>query len=157
MAPLTYVIRTNIPVEPSSDDSVTNYALKEEKLIERTPIDDEQGESMPTYRAHRAHVWELLSDLARDTDCWSYVLPAQCFRDGMMAYMGLYMYYLGENSVDNMSSGAERKLQQISYSGKKRHGYLRGLSRCMSTSMQSLKASSSTATLVLMFAPRYVI
>ena len=75
---------------------------------------------MADYLADRSKVWELISDLARDQDCWSYVQPAQRTRDGRLAFLGLKNHYLGDNNVDNMSSRAEAKLKDTSYSGEKR-------------------------------------
>ena len=59
-------------------------------------------------------------DVSRDKDCWLYVRPAQRTRDGRLVFLGLKNHYLGENNVDNMSSRAEDKLKDTSYSGEKR-------------------------------------
>ena len=72
------------------------------------------------YLADRSKVWELISDLTRDQDCWSYVQLAQSNRDERLAFLGLKNHYLGENNVDNMSSRTEAKLKDTSYSGEKR-------------------------------------
>ena len=101
-------------------DPVGGYASKQEELIARAPIHNAAFQLTATYLADRARVWELLSELTRDQECWSYVRPAQRTRDGRMAFMGLKGHYLGVNNVDNMSSRAERKLQTTSYSGEKR-------------------------------------
>ena len=69
---------------------------------------------------NRSKVWELILDITRYQNCWLYVRPAQRTRDGRLAFLGLKNHYLGENNVDNMSSRAESKLKDTSYSGEKR-------------------------------------
>ena len=71
------------------------------------------------YLADCSKVWELISNFTRDQDCWSYVRPAQQNRNGWLAFMGLKNHYLGNNDVDNISSRAEAKLKDTSYSGEK--------------------------------------
>ena len=97
-------------------------SLSRDELIARAPhkIDEAQDAFTPTYMTDRARVWELISELCRDQDCWSYVRPAQRTRDGRLAFTGLKGHYLGVNNVDNMSTRAERKLTSTTYTGEKR-------------------------------------
>ena len=118
--PLMYVVRDEIEVKPSADDPEANYDTKQDELISRAPIHDATGVPTATYLADRGRVWDLLSEITRNKECWSYVRPAQRKRDGRKAYLGLKMHYLGKNNVDNMSSRAEHKLQNTSYTGEKR-------------------------------------
>jgi hypothetical protein len=78
------------------------------------------GSWHPDYLADSVRVWEKLSDLTREQECWSYVRPAQHTRDDCLAYQGLRGHYIGVNNVDNMSAKAEHTLQTTSYGGKKR-------------------------------------
>ena len=117
--PLAYVIRDNMDVAADADDPTDNYESKQEELIARAPILTGNAFT-PTYLADRARVWELLSEITRNEDCWSYVRPAQRTRDGRMAFLGLRGHYLGTNNVDNMSTSAEHKLQNTAYHGEKR-------------------------------------
>jgi hypothetical protein len=99
---------------------VGGYATKQEELIARAPIQGATAGSWhPDYLADSVHVWEKLSDLTREQECWSYVRPAQCTRDGSLAYQGLCGHYLGVNNVDNMEAKAEHTLQTTSYGGEK--------------------------------------
>lgn len=117
--PLAYVIRENVNVP--AVDPVGGYPSLQDELIDRAPIQVAGGNNFtPTYLADRARVWELISELTRDQDCWSYVRPAQKTRDGRLAYLGLRGHYLGANNVDNMSARAEAKLRNTAYSGEKR-------------------------------------
>ena len=116
--PLAYVVRESEVA--TQVDPVGGYPSKQDELIARAPIYSAGLQHTATYLADRARVWELLSELTRDQDCWSYVRPAQRTRDGRMAFMGLKGHYLGVNNVDNMSSKAERKLQTTTYTGEKR-------------------------------------
>ena len=122
--PLAYVIRDTIDPPDAGDDPVTNYTSKQDELIARAPIRTVAANGTVTYNAiylsDRTKVWELMSELTRGKDCWTYVQPAQRSRDGRMAFHGLKGHYLGANNVDNMSSQAEKKLQSTTYTGEKR-------------------------------------
>ena len=94
----------------------------QDELIDRAPIRvGNAGNAAYTddYLADRSKVWELISDITRYQDCRSYVRPAQRTRDGRLAFLGLKNHYLGKNNVNNMSSSAEAKLKDKSYSGEK--------------------------------------
>jgi hypothetical protein len=53
------------------------------ELIARAPIHGAVGGTFTaTYTADSVRVWEKLSDLTREEECWSYVRPAQRTRDG---------------------------------------------------------------------------
>lgn len=119
--PLAYVIRENEDVPLHTDDPEANYSSKQDELIARAPITDEHGAHTPNYLTDRTRVWELLSELTRDQECWSYVRPAQRSRNGRLAFMGLKGHYLGQNNVDNMSTKAERRLETTTYTGEKRN------------------------------------
>lgn len=116
--PLAYVVREAIAVP--GEDPAEGYLSRIDELIARAPIQDAAGNNTATYLADRVRVWELMSDLTRDHDCWSYVRPAQRGRDGRRAFLGLKGHYLGVNNVDNMSDRAEKKLMNTTYSGEKR-------------------------------------
>ena len=118
--PLAYVVRDN--VEALTVDPVGGFTSKQEEQIARAPIVTVAGGNVftATYMSDHAKVWEKMSELTRDHECWSYVRPAQRSRDGRLAYMGLKGHYLGVNNVDNMSTAAERKLQTTSYTGEQR-------------------------------------
>jgi hypothetical protein len=118
--PLAYVIRDDVTTPDAADDPPTNYISRNDELIHRAPIQDANGDLTATYLTDRATVWELISEICRDHDCFSYIRPAQRSRDGRMAFHGLKGHYLGVNSVDNMSSEAERKLSSASYHGETR-------------------------------------
>ena len=120
--PLEYVIRENVTPK---EDPADGYATKERELIARAPIDDPPVGGNPAqrtaaFKTDNQKVWELLAQMCRDKDCWTYIKTAQRSRDGRAAYNALYNHYLGPNSVDNMANSAERKLQSLSYTGEKR-------------------------------------
>ena len=69
----------------------------------------------------RTTVWEKLIEITRDLDCHTYICPGKAQHDGRVGYQGLWNHYLGANSVDNMSSDAEKTLQKTSYHGEQRH------------------------------------
>ena len=119
--PLAYVVREVIV--PPAVDPAGGYATKQAELIARAPINVAgvvPPVNDPTFDSDNAKVWELISNITRDHECWSYVRPAQRKRDGRAAFLGLKNHYLGEHNVDNMSSKAERKLRNVAYTGEKR-------------------------------------
>ena len=118
--PLACVIREDQGV-PAADPANGCASLQDE-LIARAPIQDPDPniEHTPAHLADRSRVWELVSDLTREMDCWTHVRPAQRTRDGRMAFHGLKQHYLGANMVDNMSARLEHKLRTATCSGEKR-------------------------------------
>jgi hypothetical protein len=94
--PLAYVIRATIAVTAEATDPQANYVSKQDELIARAPI-TVAGHDIATYLSDRARVWELISNLTRDQDCWSYVRPAQRARDSRTAFLGLRGHFLGAN------------------------------------------------------------
>ncbi len=119
--PLAYVIRDNVNVPAHASDPVGNYNNKRDELIARAPIRNAADDGyVATYLADRTRVWELISEITRDHDCWTFVRPAQRTRDGRLAFLGLKGHYLGVNMVDIMSSLAEKKLRTTIYTGERR-------------------------------------
>lgn len=120
--PLAYVVRLSVEV---TADPVGGWSSRLDELIGRAPIAtvNNQGEEQftQTFLVDRSRVWQLISELTRSHDCWTYVKPAQKTRDGRMAFMGLRDHYLGRNNIDNLSSRAEKKLQATTYTGEKRN------------------------------------
>ena len=118
--PLAYVVREEEAV-PAADPA-GGYTSLQDELIARAPFRETAAPNdyTATYLADRSRVWELISDITREHDCWTYVRPAQRTRDGRMAFTGLKQHYLGANMVDNMSARLEHKLQTTTYTGEKR-------------------------------------
>ena len=106
-------------VPDQANDLPSNYTMIQEELIMWAPIRTAIGTYTPTFLTDRATIWEKLSGLTREHDCWRYVCPVQCTRDGCLRYISLKSHYLGVNNVDNMSTQAERKLEMANYSGEK--------------------------------------
>ena len=118
--PLAYVVRKDEAVPPEADDPATNYESATDEMVARAPYTDAAGDLLPTFIADRRKTWELLADLGRDDDCWTYLKPAQRSRNGRLAFWSLYNHYLGPNNVDNMSSAAEKQLTSMRYVGEKK-------------------------------------
>ena len=119
--PLAYVVRSE-ELMPAATPAGGYQSLQDE-LINCAPIRVGNAGNVAytaDYLADRSKVWELISDLTRDQECWSYVQPAQRTRDGRLAFLGLKNHYLGKKNINNMSSRAEAKLKDTSYSGEKR-------------------------------------
>ena len=83
--PLLYVVH---PVSPKHDRPSTNYEMIQDELITHTPIQDDAGKFGLAYLSDCAIVWEKYSKLTQEHDCWTYVHPAQCARDGHLTHLG---------------------------------------------------------------------
>ena len=106
-------------MQPEAADPLEGYDSFQEEMIARAPILDPAGNYTATFLSDRQRVWEKIAEITRDHDCWTYVRPAQCSRNGRLAYLGLYYHYLSENNVDTMSTRAESRLEKTTYSGEK--------------------------------------
>ena len=116
--PLAYVIRDHEAVSPWDPQQV--YPSYKKEMIARAPILDPNGGYSSTFLVDRTKVWNKLSLLTMQEDCWSYVRPAQKNEDGRLAFLGLKGHYLGANSVGNMATTANSKLLSTTYSGERR-------------------------------------
>jgi hypothetical protein len=120
--PLAYVVRADIQVPAAGADPV--YTSRQDELITRAPIVIQGPGGVEahtaTYLSDRTKVWELISEICRGNDCFSYIRPAQRTRDGRQAFYGLKGHYLGVNNVDNMSGLAEKQLASSTYHGEQR-------------------------------------
>jgi hypothetical protein len=124
--PLSYVVREEVgmPIDP---DPSAGYSLIQDEMIRHAPhhipahgVPVEEQDVDPTYQIDNRKVWQVLSDLCHEKDCWTYIKPFQRRRDGRGAYWGLWNHYLGPNNVDNMASTSESKLEKSRYYGEKR-------------------------------------
>jgi hypothetical protein len=113
--PLAYVVRKDEAVPAAANDPSNNYDSRFEEMVARAGHRDAQGDLLDTYVADRLRVWELLSAICRDSDCWTYLKTAQRTKDGRLAFRSLYDHYLGPNNVDNLATMAERRLSSLSY------------------------------------------
>ena len=115
--PLAYIVRDEANV---GDDPVDGFPSVLDEMIARAPHVDGAGEFVPSYLTDRLKVWELIAEICRDLDCWTYVKSAQRTRNGRLAYQSLFNHYLGPNNVDNMANTSEKKLQVTTYAGEKK-------------------------------------
>ena len=118
--PLAYVIRKN---EEVTEDPADGWPTKQAEMIARAPIVEGPANARvytATFNTDNQRVWELLSAITRDHDCWTYVKVGWRTRNGRQGYLGLYQHYLGPNAVDMMATAAERRLATTTYDGEKR-------------------------------------
>ena len=76
--PLAYMIHEEEEVPDQANDLPGNYTAIQEELIMQAPIRTANGTYTPTFLMDRATIWEKLSGLTRDHNCWTYVHPVQC-------------------------------------------------------------------------------
>ena len=55
------------------------------------------------------------------SDSWPYLKPANNNLDGKLVFRIIYNHYLCPSKIDHMAAGAEKKLDQCSYTGKKKN------------------------------------
>lgn len=65
-------------------------------------------------------VWEIIAQIMKDSECWTYVKPAHRTRDGRKVFWALHNHYLGPNNMDHLASEAKRKLSSTLYYGEKK-------------------------------------
>jgi hypothetical protein len=111
--PLAYVVRENVEMPPGTDPS-EGYITVAEEMIARAPHGNH------TYANDSMEVWSYMANITQARDCWTYVKPAQCTKDGRCDFLLLWNHFLGINNVDNMTSEAEAKLGSVSYTGERK-------------------------------------
>ena len=121
--PLVYIMRENPEVAPEADDPVEHQPSRQDELITFVPILTVANPNafMTTYLTDCQHIWDKITVIMCELDCWMYVHPAQHSKDGHSAYLSLNRHYLGVNNIDNMSTLAEARLASTSYNGEKCH------------------------------------
>ena len=141
--PLSYVIRPDEAVPTEADDPSTGYETVQLEMIARAPIKVADA-YVATYKSDRVRVWNKLSAVFRDKDCYTYMRTYQRSKDGRKAFIALKDHYLGSNNVANMASAAEAKLRTSTYKNegrrfnfekcarlhKEQHTILEGLTMC---------------------------
>jgi len=119
---LQYVLRTPMEVKPEAEDDSDNYDSLMEEMIARAPI--LSGGPGSSYSKHfttdNGKVWDLISSLLREKDCWAYMKHCQRSHDGRGAFWSLHNHYLGPNTIDNQAAAAKKTLQTLTYKGETR-------------------------------------
>ena len=119
---LQYVIRQSTDVKPKETDMPTDYESYKEEMIARAPI--LSGGPGSSYTKHfttdNGKVWDLISSLLREKDCWAYIKQCQRSHDGQKAFWSLHNHYLGPNTINNQAAAAEKTLQTLIYRGETR-------------------------------------
>ena len=129
--PLAYIIRRPRIDERVAIDPIGGFGSVQDEMIHRAPHLAADGTTdLASYRTDRLKVWELLAEICRNLDCFTYIKPEQRLRDGRRAFWRLHDHYLGPNNVDNMATLAETKLQVTSYQGEKKNWNFEKYCRC---------------------------
>ena len=76
--PLAYLICEEEEVPDQAHDPPSNYTTIQEELTVQASIRTANGTYTPTFLTDRATIWDKLSGLTREHECWTYVCPAQC-------------------------------------------------------------------------------
>jgi hypothetical protein len=110
---LAYVVCENVEIPPGTYPS-EGYITFADDMIARAPHGSQ------AYENDSMEVSSYMVNITRAHDCWTYVKPAQCTKDGRRAFLLLWDHFIGPNNVDNMASEAEAKLGSVSYTGERR-------------------------------------
>ena len=68
-------------------------------------------------------LFDKLTELTREYECWTYIKPHARATNGRAAYMAFKNHYLGPNNIGNMVATAEHKLINATYRGEARCWY----------------------------------
>ena len=83
--PLSYVVvRDHVEATPKANDPENNYDTPQDEMIAHAPMMLANGDEHPTFLTDHQTVWDKISDLTRDHECWTYVKPAQRSCDGRL-------------------------------------------------------------------------
>jgi hypothetical protein len=118
--PLQYVTREHPEVTPSAADPSVNHATIDMEMITRAPHEVAPGVIHPIYVADNHKVWEIMEEIVRDSNGWTWMKSHSRCRDGREAYWSLYNHYLGASKTNNVQASAEGKLNNTIYQGEKR-------------------------------------
>ena len=119
---LAWIVRKTRDPLPNAEDPDDGYVNQAEELIARAPHFDGADPPVLTrvYKDNDIRVFNILSQIFRERECWTHVQHASRSRDGRSAHCGLKDHYLGPNNVDNLANSAKQKLQNNTYSGEQR-------------------------------------
>ena len=92
--PLSFVVRSEKGVAPSSVEPETSFSSAEDEMGARALI-LEGGLRTVTFKTDIMKVWGLISVITRYLDCWTYIKSAQRTRDGRKAYRDLWGNFSG--------------------------------------------------------------
>ena len=65
----------------------------------------------------RALIWDKMVAIFQVSDAWTYLKLDKKHRDGRLGFRIIYNHYLGTRNIYQMKAGAEKKLDQCSYTG----------------------------------------
>jgi hypothetical protein len=74
----------------------------------------------PEYLSDNKKVYDILSEIYRDTPSWEYIQPSSRSRDGRGAWLSLYDTYLGPNNAQTLAAECEAEMSKLKYTGEKR-------------------------------------
>ena len=71
------------------------------------------GDEHPTFLTDRQTMWDKISDLTRDHECWTYVKPAQRSHDGRQGYTLLFDHYLGTEQHSESGESCRSEVEEL--------------------------------------------
>ena len=69
----------------------------------------------------RELMWDNMVAIFQVLDAWAYLNPDKKHRYVRMGYKIIYNHYLGQSNIEHMAYGAEKKLDQCTYTGERRN------------------------------------
>jgi hypothetical protein len=122
--PLAYITRKKEDVPDEAIDPSTAYDSIEDELVARKGhwklVANQPPRRTEEYKGDNKKVWDVLSDIFRNSPSWQYMKPFAKANDGRGAFLALYNFYLGPNNTNNLAAAAEAELDSLKYVGEKR-------------------------------------
>jgi hypothetical protein len=109
---LVYIVSKDVEVPDAAEDPDGGYLRVEQDIIHRAP------HSGSAFRNDRRTVWDVMSNICVNHECWIYIKPTQRVKDERMAYQLLFDHYRGPKNVGNMAITADTKLAITLYNGE---------------------------------------
>ena len=121
--PLMFVVRDQVEVTPEAQEPPTKYECVTDEMIARATHGRTVGnttEVHPTFVLNSAKVWDILKSMTEGKPSRVIVKPRQRKKDGRAAHFALKQHHLGINTVNDMVTAAEAKLDGYKYRGEGR-------------------------------------
>ena len=86
---------------------------------------EEIGPLPDSFITNRALIWDKMIEIFKGSDIWMHLKPAKKHRDGRLGFSIIHNNYLGPSNIDLIAAGAEKNIDQYSYTGEKRNRTLK--------------------------------
>jgi hypothetical protein len=111
---LAYAISSDSVVPTGVSDSADGYLKVYQAVIHHAL------HTGTSFRNDKRTMWDIMSNICGQHECWTYIKPVQKANDGRKANKLLFDHFLGSHKVGNTRSSADTKLNITLYNGEKK-------------------------------------